>query len=110
MKNFMAALSVGLIALSGCAKTPSRIAPVAVSASDYEDMSCSNLVREMASVSKKLTDAERRQRNAVAGDAVGVFLILIPVSAMAGDAEGEVALYKGQKVAIEQAMSRKTCN
>ena len=108
MKKIVLAISV-LSALGACASPPSKIAPVAVSASDYSGMSCTQLVRELSSVSEQLTDAERRQRNAVATDAATVFFVLVPVSSMAGDSEGEVALFKGQKIAIEQALSRKSC-
>jgi hypothetical protein len=95
--------------VAACASPPSKIAPVSVSASEYAGFSCTQLVRELSTVSAQLTEAERKQRNAVATDAATVFLVLIPVSSMAGDSEGEVALFKGQKIAIEQALSRKSC-
>jgi len=37
------------------------------------------------------------------------FLVLILVSALAGDAEGDVARYKGEKLALERAMEKSGC-
>lgn len=108
MKNTLLLCAL-ILGLAACASPPSKIAPVAVSANDYAGMSCTALVRELSSVSNQLSDAERRQRGSVAADTATVFLVLIPVSSMAGDSSGEVALYKGQKIAIEQALARKTC-
>lgn len=72
-------------------------------------MDCDAAKIELSSVEAKLADATRRQNNAQAGDAIGVFLFLIPISALAGDAEADVALYKGEKLALERAIDRKNC-
>lgn len=95
--------------VAACAKTPSSIAPVAVSSMEYEGKSCKALMVEHQSVSAKLHEAEEKQRGAVAGDAAGVFFVLIPPSALFGDSEAEVGLYKGEKIAIERAMENKSC-
>ena len=109
MKRTLAALAVASVALSACAKPPSKIPAVAVASSEYSDLSCTGLVRELASVSSKLEAAEKSQRNKVATDAATVFLVLIPVSSMAGDYEADVAKYKGEKQAIERSMSKRRC-
>lgn len=100
---------IAILALAACAKTPSSIAPVAVSSSEYDGQSCQSLATEYQSVSEKLDEAEEKQRAAVAGDAAGVFLVLVPPSALFGDSEAEVALYKGEKIAIERALASKGC-
>ena len=60
-------------------------------------------------VSEKLDEAESDQNSAQAMDAVTVFLVLIPASALTGDAEAKVAQYKGEKLALERAMTKKGC-
>ncbi len=106
MKNTVLAITA-LAALSACAKSPSSIAPVAVSSAEYSGMSCDILTNEMNRNSLELADAVSRQRSAQAADAVGVFLVLIPPSALMGDAEGDVALNKGEKIAMEREYDRR---
>jgi hypothetical protein len=97
------------LALAACAKTPSSIPPVAVSSSEYSGLSCNQLTSEFTAVSAKLAEAESKQRDKVAADAVVVFLVLIPPSSMTGDFEADVARYKGEKIAIERALDRNGC-
>ena len=104
----LAAFSAILV-FTACSSPPSKIAATAVASSEYADLSCSKMVRELSVVSGKLEEAERKQRNAVATDAVTVFFVLVPASALAGDNEANVARYKGEKLAIERAMSKKSC-
>jgi hypothetical protein len=96
-------LLVALVA--GCAKPPGSIPPVAVSTSNYDSYSCSKLSAEINENQRELADAERRQKNAVAGDAVGVAFILIPPSAFTGDASADVALNKGEDLAMRGAFN-----
>ena len=97
------------VVLSACASPPSRIAPVAVATSEYDGLSCSQLASELSRVSTNLAEAERRQRNAVAGDAFTVFLVLVPASALAGDSEAEVARLKGEEIALTNSLARRSC-
>lgn len=105
IKQMLSIIAISLIA--GCAKSPSSIAPVAVASSEYADFSCQQLQVEMMTNETELNDAIRRQNNAQAADALGVFLVLIPVSALTGDAESDVALNKGEKIAIERELDRR---
>jgi len=98
-----------ILAAAACSSPPSKIAATAVASSEYADLSCSGMVRELGVVSGKLEEAERQQRNKVATDAATVFLVLVPVSSMTGDYEADVARYKGEKIALERAMSKKSC-
>jgi hypothetical protein len=59
MKISALALTAALIAISGCAKPPSKIAAATISSAEYADLSCTGLVRELASVSAKLESAEK---------------------------------------------------
>jgi len=108
LKNYLLAITLGFTVVA-CAKPPSKIPPVAVPSSEYAGETCKNLVANYASVSKKLEEAEKKQRNKVAGDAIVVFLILIPPSTMAGDYAADVGRYKGEKNAIERAMEKRQC-
>ena len=103
------AATAALATLAGCAKSPSSIAPASVSSNEYDHLTCKELQREQREVDLKLADATTRQNNAQTADAVGVFLVLIPVSALTGDAEGDVARYKGEKIAIERSITRRDC-
>lgn len=52
-----------------------------------------------------LQEAERQQNRAATGDAIGVFLVLLPVGSLLGeDNEGIVAQYKGEVLALERAI------
>ena len=102
-------ISLALILIQGCSKPPSKIAAASISSSEYSDLSCTNMVRELGRVSEKLSEAETSQRKSVAGDAASVWFTLIPYSALGGDSSADVAKYKGEKQAIQRAMSKKDC-
>jgi len=97
-----------MVALTAaCAKPPSSIAPVSISTSNYQNYSCSQLSNEINLNARELAASEQRQRNAVAGDAVGVFLVLIPPSAFTGDASADVAMDKGEDIAMRRAFANR---
>lgn len=109
MNFYNIALISTTLLLVGCAKTPSNIQPLNVPSSEYTSYSCTNLSTLRGNTEIKLNSAIKRQKNAVAADAVGVFLVLLPVSKLTGDAEGEVAQLKGEMIAIDRARTLKTC-
>ena len=98
-----------LLTVAACAKTPSSIPAISFSSAEYAGYTCKELNNHLASVSASLTDYEAKQRNKVAGDAAGVFLVLIPPSALTGDYAGEIGRYKGEKIAIERAQIKANC-
>jgi hypothetical protein len=103
------------IALAGllvtaCAKGPDAIAPANIPLAAYTGSSCSNLSKELVTEKATLEAVESAQRSAATGDAVGVFLLGIPLaSATGGDKEGDVAVSKGKVQSIELAMKSKGC-
>jgi len=103
-------LTLGAVLLLGaCASRPDAIAPAPVSATEYEGFSCSQLTTMLNEKRDSLREAERQQNRAATGDAIGVFLVLLPVSTVFGsDNEGVVAQYKGEVLAMERAMGM-TC-
>lgn len=94
-----------ILLLTACASRPDAIAPAPVSATEYEGLSCSQLSSMLGEKRDSLREAERQQNRAATGDAIGVFLVLLPVSTVFGsDNEGVVAQYKGEVLALERAM------
>lgn len=98
------------LALAGCAKNPDAIAPITMPANAYAGLTCEQLAAEHQRSSAALAAVSEQQKQAATGDAVGVFLLGVPVSSLSGaDKEGLVALHKGEIVAIEGAMRSQQC-
>ena len=93
-------LAVAAFALAACAKNPDAIAPIAMPVNAYFGLTCDQLVTEHQRSSAALAAVSQQQKQAATGDAVGVFLIGVPVSSLSGgDKEGLVAQHKGALVA-----------
>jgi len=108
MKRFLA-VGLGCL-LAGCAKNPESIAPMAMPVNAYSGLSCDQLGAEYQRSSISLLAVEGQQRQAVTGDAMGVFLIGVPVSSLTGsDKAGEVAQRKGEVIAIQAAQRNSGC-
>ena len=95
-------LTTALIAsLAACAKSPDAIVPVSMGDA-YASMSCANAQDALYREQSTLASLSAAQSNAVAGDAVGVLLIGVPVSSLSGsDKEGLIAASKGKIIAME---------
>ncbi|MEX0617323.1 MAG: hypothetical protein WDZ76_01225 [Pseudohongiellaceae bacterium] len=77
-----------------------------VAATEYAGLGCQDTMSLLAEKRSLLQEAERQQNRAATGDAIGVFLVLIPVGSVLGeDNEGVVAQYKGEVLALERAMA-----
>lgn len=99
------------IFLAGCAKNPDAIAPMTMPVNAYAGLSCGQLAHEHHRSSLALQQVEAQQRQAVTGDAVGVFLIGVPVSSLSGaDKEGLVAQHKGEIIAVEHMLRSRGCH
>jgi hypothetical protein len=106
MNFFRAAFfAPALLIIAGCAKGPDAIAPVSMG-NAFQATSCTQ-AREMLVIERqKLAGLSASQRGAVAGDAIGVFLIGVPVSSLSGnDMEGDIAASKGKVLALENRLS-----
>ncbi|MEW9808725.1 hypothetical protein [Mesorhizobium marinum] len=102
--------AVAVVLLAGCAKRPDAITPMSMPANAYSGLSCAQLASEHQKSSAALTTVSQAQNNAATGDAVGVFLIGVPMSStFGGDQEGKVAQHKGEIVAIEAMQKNKGC-
>lgn len=108
--KFRIALSCAALMLVGCAKNPESISPMAMPVNAYSGLTCEQLAAEYQRSSYALASVEAQQRQAVTGDAVGVFLIGVPMSSLTGaDKEGLVAQHKGEVIAIQVAQRNQGC-
>ena len=99
-----------IVAASGCAKNPDAITPMTMPVNAYSGLTCDQLNEEHRRSSASLMAAEAQQRQAVTGDAVGVFLVGVPMSSLTGgDKEGVVAQHKGEIIAIDSQLRSKRC-
>ena len=98
-----------LAILSGCATRPESIPASFVAHERYAMHSCQTLSELKMSTAADLMQASDQQDTDANMDAVGVFLILIPLSAFGGDHEAEVANLKGEVQAIETAQAINGC-
>lgn len=99
MNRFLPALFV--VGLSACAQSPDAIAPVSMIGA-YDNVSCSKARALLTQEQNTLASLSAAQKKAVSGDAVGVFLIGVPVSSLSGDdKEGAIAASKGKVLALE---------
>lgn len=103
----LAAIAAAAFLLQGCANSPSSIAPTSVSSDEYSHLSCEELNSELALATSRLEEASEKQNGAQVMDAITVFLVLVPASAIAGDSEADVAQYKGEKLAVERAIKKR---
>lgn len=91
---------VVLLAVAACAQQPASIVPVSMGDA-YANVSCSKAKQLYLKESAKVPTLIAAQKQAVSGDAMGVFLLGVPVSSLSGaDVEGEIAATKGKLLAL----------
>lgn len=89
------------LSLAACAQNPASIAPVSMG-SAFASYDCRQAQVDLNAERQNLVALEGKQKGAVAGDAIGVFLIGVPVSSLTGgDVAGHIATSKGKVVALE---------
>jgi len=107
---FVVACAMAIFTLTACAKRPGAIAPANIPVSAYLNESCDALAQELIQEQKTLAALSKAQNSAATGDAVGVFLVAVPVGSLVGaDKEGDIAVSKGKVNAIELAIKQKGC-
>lgn len=100
MKRIIPSLTAAA-ALAACAQSPDAIAPVSM-AGAFDGMSCQSARSALIAERQTLASLDSAQRSAVAGDAVGVLLIGVPMSSLTGgDKAGLIAASKGKVLALE---------
>lgn len=109
MKRYLFVLAA-LLAASGCAKGPDAITPMAMPVNAYSGLTCEQLAAEHQRSTTALAAVSAQQKQAVTGDAVGVFLVGVPMSSLTGgDKEGFVAQHKGEVIAVQAAQRYAGC-
>lgn len=105
MKNIMFAL-VAVASASACTPRAAAVAPVSMTGA-FDHLSCSQANNQLATERVNLAALEKKQNGAATGDAIGVFLVLVPVSKLTGgDVAGELGASKGKVLALEQRVAR----
>ncbi|WEX91780.1 hypothetical protein PZN02_006102 (plasmid) [Sinorhizobium garamanticum] len=103
-------LLASTLAVASCAKRPDAIVPVDIPMAAYSNQSCEGLAQELLKEQANLAAVSKQQNQAATGDAVGVFLVGVPMSStFGGDKEGQVAVSKGKVNAIESSIKSKGC-
>ncbi len=107
MRKLTLAAALGAtIIVSACAQSPSSIAPVSMGDA-YSGVDCTKVRNDIIAERERLAALSAKQQGAVVGDAVGVFLIGVPVSSLTGnDQEGHIATSKGKINAMEARLLR----
>ena len=103
--NVLKLAAVGAVMLSAaCTPRPDSIAPVPMTGA-FSSLSCAQASSQLATERQNLAILSEQQNRAATGDAVGVFLLLVPVSKMTGgDKAREVGTSKGKVLALEQRL------
>lgn len=110
MNRMACVATLALLTASGCAKNPDAIAALSMPVNAYSGLSCAQLEGEYQRSNASLQARSAEQRSAATGDAVGVFLIGVPMSSLTGgNKEGLVAQHKGEIIAIQGAQRQQGC-
>ena len=109
----LAASTLLILALSGCATSPEKITANYVSPTQYNSLSCTQMREKITRISKQFGGLAKAQKRKSRNDAiaVGTGLIFFPGVAFlsSNDKEQELAQLKGEYQALEQSASRKEC-
>lgn len=109
MKTALIVLSLVLV-ISGCAKRPNAIAASNVPVEAYLSLDCQQIARDLAAERQTLVTMSAQQNSAANADAIGVFMVGIPVASLTdGDNQGGIALSKGKIQSLEAAQMRNKC-
>lgn len=104
------ALSISILAIAACAKTPESIAPAYVSPMTYSGYTCQQLQSEAIRVDEALSRASAQQNDARQSDTVGVILLGLPVSSLSGgNVSDQIAYLKGHKDTIQRSQITNNC-
>lgn len=92
---------IAALALAACAQPPDAIAPVAMGDA-FAATSCRDAADLLAAERQTLATLSAAQSSAVAGDAIGVFILGVPLSSLSGaDKAGLIGASKGKILALE---------
>lgn len=101
----VAIIGAASIALSACAPSPGAIQPVSMG-NAFAGTTCEQAAVMRNAAAVNLDALTAAQNGAVAGDAVGVFLIGVPMSSLTGgNKAGEIAAEKGKLLSLDARLA-----
>lgn len=104
------ALLIITVFVTGCAKPPSSIKPIAADDRAYAGLSCDQLRTERQQVAADLEAVSTRQSTRAASDAASMMVVGVPVaSVVTEDLSPHVAVGKGKVIALDNALQRGGC-
>jgi hypothetical protein len=105
MKITTAIAAFALISATACAQRPDAIAPVSMG-NAFANVDCQSASDDLRNERQTLEALSAQQNSAATSDAVGVFLLGLPLSSISGgDKSGMVATSKGKVIALEARLS-----
>lgn len=110
LKTFGSSLFLAAFVVAGCAKQPDAVAPAEIDHTSMMRFSCSNLRQKEKQGEIAVESLSAEQKSAADNDALGVFLLGLPLASMSGnDPETKLSIAKGQLNAIRTAKAEKGC-
>jgi starvation-inducible outer membrane lipoprotein len=110
LRHAIAIMTLAMM-LASCAQAPEEVRPAYTSSVVYESWTCRQLGEEQARLQGALTAASAQQSQTRSNDIAGWVFLGMPVASMSGgNVAPEIANYKGQIEAVQQAMIRKNCS
>jgi len=107
---FTGALSAAVI-LSACAQSPESVTATPVSSVQYQGLPCATLGHRMAGLDQRIAVLSTEQRTKRVNDVVGwIFRLQPDASIRTTDIRPQLALAKGERQAVEQAMTQQCSN
>lgn len=104
MKKAVLLLSVCCVAV-GCSPRASGVAPAPMG-NLYSDISCTKARELSAQTAQEVATLSQKQNGAATADAVGVFLLALPVGNLTGNnVEGDLAAAKGRQNALQARLA-----
>jgi hypothetical protein len=105
--NITTALS---LTMGACATAPEDVQPSFVAEDGYTGMSCEQLLSEKQRLTVAVLETSLEQQKIRNADTVGVFMTFMPLGSMSGlSKEDQLAILKGQFIAVDKVRSARAC-
>jgi len=105
-----ALMALGTLFIVGCAQQPENTPAADIGQGAYRSANCAQLSDAELRYNQQLENLSASQRQAASGDAMGVFLLGLPISSMSGnDRATEIAVTRGHLQEIDREQARRNC-
>jgi hypothetical protein len=110
-KSIILTTAIIPLVISSCAKRPNAVVATSLPSDTYAAYTCAELAPELTKAEADVSALSAKQTNAANADAVGVFLVAVPVGSLTNnDVEGELSVAKGKVLAIKSQQIAKKCS